>query len=116
MEANTVEIMLNHPPLSSNNPLLNKNPLDLELIQSYQQKDIELQKVVQEDKSFFTQSIRDVSLVHHITNDLVAPKIVITHALQYAAIRWMHSLLGHTGITRLAATLRKHFWFPNIGF
>ena len=26
----------------------------------------------------------------------------------------MHSLLGHVGITCLAATLRKDFWFPNM--
>ena len=114
MDTNAVEIMLNHPPLALQNPLLNKNPLDLELIQSYQQKDDELQRVIQEDKTFFTLTIRDIALVHYQTNELDAPKFVIPHAIQYAAMRWMHSLLGHAGITRLASTLRKHFWFPNM--
>ena len=59
--SNATEIMLNYPPLASQNPLLNKNPLDLELIQSHQQKDNELQKAVQEDKTFFILNIRDVS-------------------------------------------------------
>ena len=42
------------------------------------------------------------------------PKIVIPKALQLSIVRWLHSLLGHAGITRLLATLRKHFWFPNM--
>ena len=95
MDTNAIEVMLNHPPLAPQNPLLNTNPLDLELIQSHQQKDDELQKAVLEDKTFFTLTIRDISLVHKQTNELDNAKIVIPHALQYAAIRWMHSLLGH---------------------
>ena len=35
MDTNAVEFMLNHPPLAPQYPLLNKNPLGLELIQSY---------------------------------------------------------------------------------
>ena len=114
MDEKATEVMLNHPPLESHSPLLNKNPLDLMFIKSYQEKDVELQKAVQEDKTFFKLDIRDIELVHHQTSESNTPKIVIPNEIQYAAIRWMHSLLGHAGITRLSVTLRKHFWFPNM--
>ena len=44
MDPKTTETMLNHPPMYPQNPLLNKNPLDLQYIQSWQEKDAELQK------------------------------------------------------------------------
>ena len=39
---------------------------------------------------------------------------MIPHALQYTTIRWLYSLLGHVGITRLTSTISSHFWFPNM--
>ncbi len=51
-----MECMLNHPPLDPYNPLLNKYPLDLELITQYQQKDTALLQAVKEDKHFFFQN------------------------------------------------------------
>ena len=39
---------------------------------------------------------------------------MIPTTLQYPTIRWMHSLLGHAGITRLYSTLKTHFWFPKM--
>ena len=39
---------------------------------------------------------------------------MIPYTIQYVAIRWMHSLLGHAGISQLSATLRKHLWFPQM--
>ena len=67
-----------------------------------------------EDPKFFKLSIHEVDLIHYKLDELEDPKIVLPHAIQLAAIRWMHSLLGHTGITRLSATFRKHFWFPQM--
>ena len=34
--------------------------------------------------------------------------------LQYPPVRWMHSILGHAGVTRLTETLSSHFWFPHM--
>ena len=40
--------------------------------------------------------------------------IVIPQSLQHSTVQWLHSLLRRAGITCLSATLRKHFWFPNM--
>ena len=38
-EDSGIEVMLNHPPMDPQNPLLNKYPLNLNLIHKYQQLD-----------------------------------------------------------------------------
>ena len=111
MDENMVEVMLNHQLLEPHNPLLNKNPLDLMFIKSHQDKDMELQKAVQDDKTFFVLTLRDIELIYHQTHESNSPKIVITNAIQYAAVRWMHSLLEHAGITRISATFKNTFGF-----
>ena len=108
------EIMWNHPPINPHNPLLNKNQLDLKYIHSFQEKDLELTKAFREVKKIVQLTIKDVTLIHHQNNELGNPRIVIPHAIQYAAIRWIHSLLGLVGISRLSATFQKHFWFPHM--
>ena len=106
---------MNRPPMDPNNPLLNKNPLDLKYIHSHQMKDLNLQQTLNnEDKKFVQLQVQGVPLIHFKNDENSPPKIVVPHAIQYAAIRWMHSLLGHVGISRLPATLRKHFWFPHM--
>ena len=52
MDPESSKIMLNHPPMDPHNPLLNKNPLDLEFIQQYQRNDHELQKALRKIKPF----------------------------------------------------------------
>ena len=42
MNLKATEAMLNHPPMDPQNPLINKNPLDLQYIQYWQEKDAEL--------------------------------------------------------------------------
>ena len=106
--------MLNHPPVDPQNPLLNKNPLDLEFISFHQMKDPELNKALQNDKQFIMIKVGNVDLIHYKNDRTEKPKIVLPYAIQYSAIRWMHSLLGHAGISRLSATLRQHFWFPHM--
>ena len=98
-DTTSAEIMLNHPPLDPENPILNKNPLDLELIQSHQSRNVPLQKVLIEDKYFTKTGVGNTHLIHYRDDRMDKPKIVIPHSIQYAAIRWMHSLLGHAGIS-----------------
>ena len=114
MDIQAHEIMLNHPPVDPHNPLFNKHPLDLKYIQSNQDQDAELQKVLMEDPKFVKSSIHEVDLIHYKSDEFEKPKIVIPNAIQLTAIRWMHSLLDHAGITRLSSTFRKHFWFPQM--
>ena len=109
-----MEIMLNHPPSDPYNPLLNKNPMDLSFIQHYQMQDQALLKALKEDNHFSRIYRGSLDLIHFQYQDSSPPKVVIPQALQLSTVRWLHSLLGHAGITRLSATLRKHFWFPNM--
>ena len=104
--------MMNHPPIDPNNPILNKNPLDLTFLQSFQQRDTALQTALKEDDHFSTINIKGTELIIHKSKPLDKGSIVIPFDLQYPTIRWLHSILGHAGITRLHATMRTHFWFP----
>ena len=52
--------------------------------------------------------------LHVGANSLKQATIVILFSLQYPAIRWLHSVLGHAGSTRLHATIKSHFGFPNM--
>ena len=88
--------------------------MDLELIQSHQAKDLLLQKALKEDKEFTQAVAGNVTLIHFMNDRVDKPKIVVPYFIQYPSIRWMHSLLGHVGISRLSATLKKHFWFHNM--
>ena len=114
MDTEAHEVVLNHPPMDPNDPLLNKNPLDLKYIHECQAKDSELQKAFKLDDQFILKSIQEVPLIHFKDNESEYPKIVTPYTIQYTAIRLMHSLLGHAGISRLSATLRKHFWSPQM--
>ena len=88
--------------------------MDLIYIQHHQNQDQALLKALKEDTHFSRQNRGIISLIHFQTNDTSAYKIVIPQSLQLPTVRWMHSLLGHAGITRLSATLRKNFWFPRM--
>ena len=88
--------------------------MDLKYIQSNQDQDAELQKALMDDPKFVKLSIHEVDMIHYKSDEFENPKIVIPHAIQLAAFRWMYSLLGHAGITRLYSTFHKHFWFPQM--
>ena len=77
MDAESHEKMLNHPPMDPNDPLMNKNPLDLKYIHEYQVKDSELQKALQTDNKFILKSIQEIPLIHLQEKESEDPKIVI---------------------------------------
>ena len=81
IDATSSEIMLNHPPLDPHNPLLNKNPLDLEFIQANQNKDMELLKALKEDKAITQVPVGNMILIHHCNDRMDKPKIVIPYAI-----------------------------------
>ena len=93
--------MLNRPPVDPYNPLLNKNPMDLSFIKHYQEQDQALLKALQEDNHLIRINRGSLNLIHFQTQESTPPKIVIPQALQLSTVQWLHSLLGHAGITRL---------------
>ena len=87
IDSMALEVMLNHPTVDPHNLLFNKNLLDLEFIQHHQNEDLELMKVLKEDKNFLEISIGNFNLVHNRHNEFAEPKIVIHHNIQYSVIK-----------------------------
>ena len=69
--------MLNHPPFDPNNPLLNKNALDLKFIHDYQNQDHALLKVLKEDRHFTRSTFKNISLIQYHHGPAHDKKIVI---------------------------------------
>ena len=93
-----IETMLNHPPVDPSNPILNSYPLDFKLINKYQQLDPPLMKAVQEDKRFSFTNLYGNKLITYQPLRSQRHCIVIPQQLQFPAVRWIHSILGHAGI------------------
>ena len=109
-----IEVMLNHSPIHPNGSILNRYPLNLQLIHKYQQLDQPLMKAVQDDKKFKHTNIYGNHLIIYQPLRSMRQCIVIPEQLQYLAVRCIHSILGHTGSLRLYETLNSHFWFPQM--
>ena len=60
--------MLNYPQVDQNHPILNRYPLDLQLIRKYQQLDQALRKAVKEDDKFKINHIYGNNLVVYQIN------------------------------------------------
>lgn len=85
------------------------------MVQDHQEQEAPLQQAVQHNAKYFYLSIFGHNLIVHESPDQVGkPKIVIPFKSRYPAIRWLHSIIGHAGVTRLNATLSSHFWFPHM--
>ena len=109
-----MEVMLNYPQIDLHHPILNSYPLDLRLLHKHQLLDAALLKAVKEDSRFKFIHVYGNQLVVHQLQNSNRQCIVIPQKLQYPAVRWLHSILGHDGITRLHETLSSHFWFPHM--
>ena len=94
--------MLNHPHFDPRNPLLNKNPLDLKFIHGHQQKDMASLKALQEDHHFTKTNVKNIPLLEYKHGPSSEKRIVIPQDLQYPVIRWLYSILGHVGISRMS--------------
>ena len=108
------ESMLNHPQMDSHNPLLNKYPLNLNLIYKYEQLYTSFSKALKEYPRLSTSSIFGIKLIRYQLIRLECHCIVIPVQLQYPVIRWLRNILRDTGMTRVTSTLTAHFWFPQI--
>ena len=71
-------------------------------------------KALNEDSKFKMIHLYGNELVIHQLANSNRQTIVVPHQLQYPAVRWLHSILGHAGINRLYETLSSHFWFPQM--
>ena len=86
-------------------------PLNFENIAHSQQQDETLLPLADRD-DFELQVFHGQELICHRIHDQW--RIVLPEALVTDTISWYHSVLGHCGETRLAASLRAHLWFPNL--
>ena len=86
-----------------------KFPMRPKLIEEEQQKDRQLRKRVRQNRGdYLTEKVEGYDLV---TN---GGKIVIPSSLQGRIIAWHHHYLAHPGITRMEATLRSLFIWPDM--
>ena len=102
------------PPVDPSNLILNSYPLDLQLVQKHQQLDAPLPKDVKKDKQFSHANVYGNELIIYQPLRSNRKCIGVPQQLQYPAVEWTHSLLGHAGIKRLIDTLNRHFWFPQM--
>ena len=82
-----VEAMLNHPPVDPNKSILNSYPLDLKLINKYQQLDPPLMKAVKEDKRFSFTNLYGNEFITYQPLRSQKQCIVIPQQLQFPAVR-----------------------------
>ena len=86
-DKNHLEVVLNHLPIDPQNPLLNKYPLNLNLILKYQQLDSALLQAAQEDSRFMISSVFGTKLIQYQPLHSERKYIVIPVHIQYPAVR-----------------------------
>ena len=82
-----LKAMLNYPQVEPHHPILNSYPLDLTLIQKYQQLDHPLMKAVKEDNKFKYISLYGNQLVVYQLLRSRKQYNVIPQQLQYPLVR-----------------------------
>ena len=116
----TLEIDFNNPFIETDEEHLAENvfsstkdseiifPLSAQTIQEAQRKDPELLKRLR-DKPGYSDTVLEGS-------DLITYKgrIYIPHALRSSIVEWYHSMLGHPGVKRTAATIIQHLIWPGL--
>jgi len=83
-------------------------PLSAQTIQEAQRKDQDLLKRLR-DKPGYSDTVLEGS-------DLITyrDRIFIPHALRSGIVEWYHSMLGHPGVKRTAATITQHLIWPGL--
>ena len=104
-----LQVMLNYPQLDPSNPILNSYPLDLTVVNKYQQLDQALMNTVNEYPNLSFIPLYENQLVVYQLQRSKKQYIVIHQQLQYPVVRWLHSILEHTGSIRLTETLNSLF-------
>ena len=83
-------------------------PLNAQTIKEHQRKDKDLLKRLR-DKPGYSDTVLEGS-------DLITFKdrIYIPQALRSSIVEWYHSMLGHPGVKRTAATITQHLIWPGL--
>ena len=83
-------------------------PLSAHIIQEAQRKDQELLKRLR-DKPGYSDTVLEGS-------DLITyrDRIFIPQSLRASIVEWYHSMLGHPGVKRTAATITQHLIWPGL--
>ena len=93
----------------------NRHPFQFKTIQFYQSKDNDVQKLpTDQPNEFEITQLDNVPIVCCKTTDS-NPLIVVTDAMLPRLVKWYHEMTVHSeGMTRLQASIRRHFWHPRL--
>jgi Integrase zinc binding domain len=80
------------------------------LIAKHQQKDVELQNKVRENKG----NRYSLKIIENVTLVVKEDKICVPLALQEHIVAWYHEYLAHPGINRTELTIRQLFTWPRL--
>ena len=85
-------------------------PMSPKLIEKYQKTDKSLAKKIQSDSTtaYSVQTVEGVDLINY------KGKIFVPMVLQKKIVAWYHEYLVHPGQTRLEATIRQLYTWPNL--
>ena len=83
-------------------------PLSAQTIRESQRKDQELLKRLRDKPGYSDTVLEGTDLITY------RDRIYIPHALRSGIVEWYHSMLGHPGVKRTAATITQHLIWPGL--
>ena len=83
-------------------------PLSAQIIKEAQRKDKDLLKRLRDKPGYSDTVLEGTDLITY------KDKIYIPHALRSSIVEWYHSMLGHPGVKRTAATIIQHLIWPGL--
>jgi transposase InsO family protein len=102
---------LYHPDLGGNVYF----PVDYEIIQQHQNRDVNLQEQTRIDPNrYHPQPFGNINLICYNNTPTEPWRIVIPNTLIDMVIDWYHQILSHVGMTRLYETIKLHFFHPSL--
>ena len=105
--AHLPECFLNAPP--------GENAIQYQTISTHQQADQELQDLrTASPEKYPLERFGEYNLIVCQTNPENNWRIYIPASLVNQTINWFHQVLLHPGSSRLFATLKQHYYFPNM--
>ena len=116
MDEELIDVYLNHPAITANQPL----PVDYATIFQHQQNDAALMALVQSKPDYyhlqpFPTENPQHNLVCYRQSVNALWRIRIPDSLLAHTVNWYHLVLNHAGSTRLRDTIAMHMTHPQLG-
>ena len=116
MDEELIDVYLNHPAITANQPL----PVDYATIFQHQQNDAALMALVQSKPDYyhlqpFPTENPQYNLVCYRQSVNALWRIRIPDSLLLHTVNWYHLVLNHAGSTRLRDTIAMHMTHPQLG-